>query len=319
MLQAKSYDDWIGPLSIVQIETLELGPNSLIWYKHLCPNSQDKPHLCVHEPIFYFEFRTKTQDFSRTDTIFYIKECNDSWLDFIEKHHIVKYLGILTALIMFLTALLKCTTSSPTIHNENNPNITIMPGLHSFPEPPSCYESKNNFCGERVEGVTKNDKKATFEIYYLSQEKKWKYDSHSKLTEGDLKTLIDDTLLKNPNLEQSIGIIAIGTSSQEGGKDSQEIKALNRADKLLEIMRDNKTYVEKELFRLNLGQYQNKKDGLSRQETAYQRRVIIAGILQMDEMEHKELEEALKNAVTASDGLKYKKDDYSTFDFMSVN
>jgi hypothetical protein len=295
MKLAKKYDDWVGPLSLYDFEKNTLSDESIVWFSELCTSNLQEPTSCNHKPIYYSEFKKMPQ--KPTSNIFY-KRKNQTYL--VQKLVLwTTVLGLITALIAFGKGL---------FNKDETTKIVICNNLYS-----NCdYE---DITGEA------NGKKATFRVAYLTQEKRWQYGSETTLNDGTmLCDNIKEKLPHFPNFEKAIGLIAVGTASQEGeNQEIEELRADRRADAILFNIRDNSIAVNKELYKLNLGQFKEKRN-LDKQETAYQRRVIIIGILEKDStMSITETKTALRNALIDSEGLKYDTDKYSKFDFTLQN
>ena len=115
--------------------------------------------------------------------------------------------------------------------------------------------------------------------------------------------------------KNSLGIIAVGTASQEGDRIDEESRARDRADTIISALRVSELADGKNLYRLNLGQYKQKKK-LDKVQTGYQRRLILIGIMEKPKnISEQDLEEKLKTAIKSSEGLQFDTDVYSRYEF----
>ena len=302
---AKNYNYWVGPYNITELYSLRPYNSSIIWFPELCPSLIQNPEDCSHKPIIFKEFKKLK---NRPDEKIYIKKVNVWYLS--------RQIGLWTAIFTLLGSLIglgeklinKSDKPTITVHNGNNLNVII----HNDTKIHCDYE---DLIGKY------NGKKAAFRVIYLEQEKRWKYKSTTELNDGSLlKELLKNDLNKYPGIDTALGIISVGMASQEGNnKEKEEIRAGDRADEILYIIRVDSVCNGKKLYELNLGQHQG-KSALSTSETAYQRRVVIIGVTSMDEtMNFQELKLSLQNAFYDSEGLNFKIEKYSLFDFKNIN
>lgn len=297
MKLASKYKDWKGPLNLADFEQLELNDESIVWFPALCPNNLQEPTNCDHQPIFLSEFEKLDQ--KPPVQIFY-KEKN--------LNYILQRIALWTAILGLVTAIF--TFAKEFLSDKKKETSMIV----------LCKNCDCNCDYEDVPGEA-NGKKAVFRIAYLTQEKRWKYSSELELNDGTLLAYnIKENLPNFPNFGNALGLIAVGTASQEGSDtQKEELRADRRADAILFNIRINVIAKNKELYKLNLGQYLDKKN-LTTLETAYQRRVIIVGIMQKDStMNLAELKTALKNGLNDSEGLDYDTEKYSNFELTRQN
>lgn len=172
---------------------------------------------------------------------------------------------------------------------------------------------------EEVDGEY-NHKKAKFRIAIVTQEYRWKFESSDSIETGLVKNELPELLENLKGFDNMIGLIAVGTASQEGNMNQEVLRADKRADNIVAVFRQTELADEKEIYKLNLGQYLQKEPSTSIDETSVQRRLIIIGIRQRDKsMNFEEMGEALKNALQKS-SLKYTVEtkSYSNFDFKDM-
>ncbi len=325
MKKAKEYLNWQGPLDRVAFEKLRHSTHTLVWYSNLCPQNQQSPEACDHQPISIQDYRNLSV---KPDIGIYYHQPTSK--------HLVEKITLLAAIIGLITAILAfgnflCTPSQShtivvvdstsqgdtIVINDttiNQVNITINDTI-------VLCNNCDCHCEYEDIGGESNGKKAKFRVVYLTQEKRWKYSNETTLQDG---TLLADNLRENlsnfPNFEESLGLVAVGTASEEGtNRLKEEKRADRRADEILYILRMMEVSRNKELYKLNLGQYMQ-MTGLSTSETAYQRRVIIIAIMGRDEsMSNTEIKGALKDALMDSEGLNYDVEMYSMFEFTREN
>ncbi|MCP9769411.1 hypothetical protein EGI22_16025 [Lacihabitans sp. LS3-19] len=171
-----------------------------------------------------------------------------------------------------------------------------------------------------VEGEV-DGKKAKFRIAYITQEKRYMLDSVNRLT--DLSTASE--VIRNfipifPEVSQSKALIAVGTASQEGeNREREEQLARSRADTMMFQLKSIPLSNQKELYLLNLGQFTQQID-LNSDETDYQRRMIMIGIMEKDErLTVSQIGQCLQNAVQSPNGLNFNTNNYSLFNFTKMN
>jgi hypothetical protein len=163
------------------------------------------------------------------------------------------------------------------------------------------------------------EKSAKFRIAIITQEYKWKIASVDSIEIGLIDEKLPNLLDNLKGFDNGIGIIAVGTASQEGKQGTEVIRADERADKIASILRTHVISKNRNLYKLNLGQY-SQSNVKNIKETATERRVILISILDVNEkMEHKDLEKSLNNALQkpeVQNAINIKK--YSNFDFINI-
>jgi hypothetical protein len=172
---------------------------------------------------------------------------------------------------------------------------------------------------EFVPGKSLSGKKALFSLMYITHEKRWKYGSDKELYDGSkLETVIHHDLPMFDLFAPSIGLVAVGVSSQEGSVKENEIRrAESRAGHVYYLLKTMGDVARgKEMYKLNLGQYSTDTFSVSADQTSYQRRVIVMGIMEKDpSMTKEELIESVKDALPYSIGVDFDVKKYSSFYF----
>jgi hypothetical protein len=174
-----------------------------------------------------------------------------------------------------------------------------------------------------LKGIS-NGKKATFEIAFLSNEYCWDYGSAQFVSGRQNAVLrIKEQINQFPPFEQAIGLIAVGTASQErnamNGAAIEYRRSQNRATTEMRALRQNRRTNGKNLYKFYLGYFQRTtREAAS--ETDYQRRVIIIGIMEQDRsMTASEVGAALQNALSdPSKKHPLRLDDYANKGFESI-
>lgn len=181
------------------------------------------------------------------------------------------------------------------------------------------YLTFNAWIYINTEGVA-NGKTAKFKIAIITQEYKWKIASTDSIETGLIDRELPSLLNNLKDFDKNIGTIAVGTASQEGENGREIKRADERADKITLILRTHNVSKNRNLYKLNLGQYSIKDNSKNVVETATERRVILIGIVSADEnMEHKDLQQALKDALEKPELQKtINTKNYSNFDFLIV-
>lgn len=173
---------------------------------------------------------------------------------------------------------------------------------------------------QELEGVS-NGMVAKFRIAIITQEYRWKFASPDSIETGSIERQLPNLLNNVSGFENAKGIIAVGAASQEGNVSQEIARADRRADNVLLILRTHELSEEKELYKLNLGQYQSKNQSKTVNETSVQRRVIIIAVLNSDpRMTFEEFKEALHKALDKSElKVTIQRKTYSNFDLQRMN
>ena len=133
-----------------------------------------------------------------------------------------------------------------------------------------------------------------------------------RLNEDEVKKTIFNDLSKL--ITVSGGLIAIGTSSQEGTRIKEEERALLRSEQLASWLKTG-INSNKGLYRLSLGQYIKQSADFKRVKTNYQRPAVIVCILDWDI--NVDMLQALTNAMLKQRDLP-NPENYSTLKFREI-
>ncbi len=210
------------------------------------------------------------------------------------------------------------------------------------PPPPPCWDgSRSNPCPPkpwiptRDVGEDKQGRKATFDIYVLTNEYSWEVGTPSDTSPGKIKyngKLEDlDFLKKLLQAEDMLRvltsadvIISFGTASCEGGV-GEENRALERASLIQTLIKEiNKSRIKSPAYKkLNLGQFKSNNCG-DPPSTESQRKIIVVGVDISNDKNDKnvDVKEALRNFLEILDSKQgrvgpFKMGDYSLFDYTS--
>ncbi|MEM8556216.1 MAG: hypothetical protein AAGG50_00065 [Bacteroidota bacterium] len=199
----------------------------------------------------------------------------------------------------------------------------LLGGLTIFVSISTCSDIGNNeskidvyidvFWGREDRfGLDSYGRRVDFEISVLLEERRWKYSSWEYLEIGLARDSIPMYLDGLSLFENAKGVIVVGAASQEGERDDEVNRARRRADTLGEIVR-RMLGSNQELFKLILGQHDFVHNST---DTAFQRRVIIIGIMSSDStMSTRDIKDALRDALKKEGEYSFSTDQYSTFDF----
>ncbi len=173
---------------------------------------------------------------------------------------------------------------------------------------------------QEVEGMS-NGMVAKFRLAIITQEYRWKFASTDSIEIGCLKNELPNLLDHVSGFQNSKGIIAVGTASQEGSTSQEIVRADRRADNCLLILRTHKISRDKELYKLNLGQYLADVQSKTINETSVQRRVILVAVISADpRMTFYEFQDALHLALDKSElKVTIQRKAYSNFDLQRMN
>lgn len=204
---------------------------------------------------------------------------------------------VLSITIFIFTAIIFSPNRNNLSQSKNIPNIKINI---------SIQEKVIPFKDGVEIAIDTNDSKGNsfkLSIYILEKNFNWKYESSSEIEKDGTPINIKDYLLYKSvqsKLENSLDIIAIGLSSQEGKyPEVEEERADLRAQYLKDLL-EEKIYTQAEFHKLVIGQYIGKSiRSYSPNETAFQRPIIIIGIYKKDKQINlsKELETVLKKDI----------------------
>jgi len=152
----------------------------------------------------------------------------------------------------------------------------------------------------------------------ITDQFRWKIGSHEYLDNGRKMTEeLPKYLNSLPDFENALGLVAVGMASQENYKNIavEEDRAERRADNILLALNPHQLAREKEIYKLNLGIHEEEDKSLTKDETSYQRKIIIIGVMNKSkDISFPKFEECLREALELSGGLSFDKNRYSTFD-----
>ena len=168
-----------------------------------------------------------------------------------------------------------------------------------------------------VEGTDSQGRTAEFNVAVLSREYKWRLGSSYQVNynneilnldslQSNLEAEGTQRLMENPS-----EIISVGTASCEGSQVQEERRAFERAQQIQLLAKKLFNQVPSvENYRLlNLGQFQSENCNPNRDETSYQRSIIIIGVRQKSEGVI--LDEALRSRLEKKPFGDFQIDDYS--------
>ncbi|MBB3697732.1 hypothetical protein KMW28_06050 [Flammeovirga yaeyamensis] len=292
MNQTNSYNNW-KKIQAQKLLSKESSNNTIVWFGDLCPDATEKPQNCSHTVAISID-RFKREYSNYRGICYYTEKSIEERT--AKLNYKTSLIGLFTVLITLLITIKQCGDEVV-----SNSGIT-----------------KNELCDCETEDITVGEgkKKVRFKVVYLSQEKRWEFASSSKLTNGQsVEQFLQSYLPRIPNFETSIGLIAVGLASQEGDLKEEENRAGERADAILSGFRVLNFSNSKELYKLNLGQHLPKKE-LGKDETAYQRRVILIGIMEKEKtMSIKAISKKLELALEDSERLNFDTKIYSKYEF----
>lgn len=213
---------------------------------------------------------------------------------------------ISSALLLFLLAL-----------------VTLLVLLLKIDKPPtythSPYKIANHWKSYPKTGIDNQNLYAKFIFVALSDRFSWEKGSTNviiynkkRLSGEGFKTVVLSDLYDF--ISRSGGLITIGTSSQEGELQEEEIRALQRADHLAGWLKPLMPSANG-LYRLSLGQYNKRCHDCDRFKTNYQRPAVIVFIIDWES--GVDMGQALANAMSKLRDLPHL-DDYSAFDFREI-
>lgn len=282
--------------------------SDLIYFSDLCKSKLQNPRKCTcHVAITYQDFIAKYPNY--IGTIFISKTIVDEYDKTLLEYETAKtnyraskitFKGALLSFLVILIPILLTTINRCGSQAQTS-------GI-----------KKDSVCDCEFEDISvkKGTKHAKFRVVYLSQEKRWLYESIQFLSDGsDVSTLVTNYLPKIPNFKTSLGIVALGVSSYEGEKETEEDRADKRADAILSGLRTLEMTKDKNLYKLNLGKFMyNENPGPGK--TSYQRRVIVIGIMEASKsLSVNQVGEKLQKALQKSDQLSFDVNKYSMYKF----
>ncbi len=171
----------------------------------------------------------------------------------------------------------------------------------------------------KFEGVDHNGKTVKMILLVLSESYFWRFGDLFITNDQGNSLKMRDHLATDPirkSLENSKGMICVGTASEEGSLRLEEYRAALRADQLIDWMIDTQPGINS-FYALGLGQYQKRPASHSLSDAAElssedQRRVILISITHQAPKAN--LTEALKNGLSQLKPLPFELQRFSTFD-----
>jgi hypothetical protein len=155
------------------------------------------------------------------------------------------------------------------------------------------------------EGTDDKGKKARFTFKLILHDYAWEYGKVDKLKNTLSNTIVnaESEILKELNqsgktkyIENAIHLIAVGMSSCEGDRKTEETRAEQRSTVIQHALSSLSNQPQNDIYKLSLGQFQ-KSDcpNQSQYQTVNQRKLLIVGVTAKEE--GTQLEEALEDAM----------------------
>lgn len=280
----KSDGDWVQKsFSFFELKKQNIKKDTIIWHKGICPLDENK-----HERPAFFK---GDEGCSKTIT------ADKIW-------------GLLNPIINFRNLAISIgvlTLSSVAILNisfKTEININF-----------------NQYWGYQDLEGTVDGKTAKFRIAFLTNEFAWKFENELESENGNVQNFLPTYLKHLPDFHNSIGIIAVGTASEEGEKQKEISRAKRRMNEILKATKLIRGLNDKELFSLNLGQHKevHGRNNEDVQLTIDQRKIAVIGIIEKDSrMKIGEIDSAL-NIALSDEYSAIQIGDYSNFDFKRGN
>jgi hypothetical protein len=155
------------------------------------------------------------------------------------------------------------------------------------------------------EGTDDKGRKARFTFKLILHDYSWEYSKVDKLKNTLSNTVVDaeSEILKELNqsgtakyIKNAIHLIAVGMSSCEGDRKTEETRAEQRSTVIQHALSSLSNQPQNDIYKLSLGQFQ-KSDcpSQSQAQTVNQRKLLIVGVAAKEE--GTQLEEALEDAM----------------------
>jgi hypothetical protein len=155
------------------------------------------------------------------------------------------------------------------------------------------------------DGTDDKGRKASFTFKLILHDYAWEYSKVDKLKNTLNNTVVDaeSEILKELNqsgktkyIENAIHLIAVGMSSCEGDRKTEETRAEQRSTVIQHALSSLSNQPQNDIYKLSLGQFQ-KSDcpSQSQSQTVNQRKLLIVGVTAKEE--GTQLEEALEDAM----------------------
>jgi len=304
---------WLGPLSKSQLRKKKWKEKKeiYVWAKDLPTCSFDTPHY-LHR-ITLEEFNSKYPNI-KTD-IYVLKN------SIPQKKEIAPAIkaAYIAGIFLLIATLIKTCTPSHSSSSEGDINVNGDSNFVVSGEKNTIFYNNNIWEWENLRGEAEgNFVNVRIAFNIITDQFRWAFGSHDMLDNGFLlKDELPQYLHALPNFNNALGLITVGMASQEGKPRTEIDRAKRRADNILLALNPNEIAFNKAIYRLNLGIHKKIED-LSEEETSYQRKVIVIGIMDASEnITFDHLKKCLHNALQQSGGLSFDKSLYSNFDLRS--
>lgn len=310
---------WSGPYTIDNLKYFENKENICVWFKGIEGCTWNKPHyyhrISLKKMIENYE-HIKDGIFVQKDTISqsenskHSKNSENSKRKNSRLFPIPIWVAIITVLgSIIATSIGLCKKSNSKIDTKGNGNIIVDGNNNKV-----ILEKNKEWEWQEIRGIEGNDFvdiKIAFKI--VTDEFRWKFKSHELLANGkEIREELPKYLDNLPDFHNAIGLIAVGMSSQEGNLIVEEDRAMRRAESIILALRPHSISEKKEIYKLNMGRFKN-KTLLNKDETSFQRRVVIVAIMdKSDNISLEKLKVCLKDAFSKSE-LSFKEKYYSAF------
>lgn len=318
---------WEGTYSYSEISKLTDQINTFVWFKGVPDCDWETPHILhkitakdfltkhtnIQNGIWVLKSGQKQTTSSQPQVNININPQSASSNNGIPKEIWVALIG-LVGLVLVALIPLKCG-------KEPSPSPVIpIPKPEPPPKPDTISVLKHrnkDWEWEDLEGKSNGNSIKVRVVYkIIADQFRWKFGSHEYLDNGQrLYEVLPKYLNSLPDFQDAIGIISVGMTSEEGNVNTETDRADRRADNILLAINPSKLALKKNIYKLNLGQHK-RTDGKSTDETSYQRKIILIGVMSWSgNMPISEMEKCLKDALKSSEGLSFPTNAYSTFQF----
>lgn len=159
---------------------------------------------------------------------------------------------------------------------------------------------------------------ANFKFVVVSKDFAWATGSVSEVIANGRREALDQFLARSfvgsfsAELSSALDVIAVGVASQEGGMETEQYRAEQRAKTIADLLAD---YMKgsKQLWHLNLGQYKKICAECETSETSFQRPLLV--VITTSKQEGVHVGQALASAMNANSLLPHT-DNYSAYVMM---
>ncbi len=288
---------WVK-ITFTQAKKYVFKNNKFVWYLG-CPNcSWTTPHIAHKESLNHF--LSKHSEFN--GQLWLLKKRATSQ---VTKAAWIGFTGAILAALIGVYDKYNITSSVPIIIKKDSLDLPIN----------KIWEFEDS------EGVYGNDTirvKVAYKI--ITDEFRWKLGSYDSLDNNkDIKEVLPQYASKIKDFKKALGLISVGSASEEGILNREIDRADRRADNINLSLKLSTISSNKNLYKLNLGQYKFKTG--AKDLTSYQRKIVIIGIMNWssDSNNLNSLKFALLDALSKIDGISYNPKNYSNFDFTSYD